>query len=124
MPNKNNLIPGAKNPFSKENQPSPEAKSRGKKKAALLRNVAKQLVGPGLKSDLKPIANYLGIEIEDIDLELAMHMMQMKKALKENDTIAYNAVMNRILGKAKEDVTVTSKNNSIDINIINGRKKK
>ena len=125
MAKEDNLKPGNVHGkgFTSENQPTTDAKIRGKKKAALLKNVAKQLVGGGVKEALIPLAEYLEIDIDSIDLEMAMHMKQMELALKKGDTVAYNSVMNRLLGKPKEDVTVTNKKTSIDINIVKGRKK-
>ena len=99
--------------FSKDSQPSGEAKSRGKKKAKLIKDIATQIVKGGVKDALKPLAVYLGLEIDEINLETVM-------AIKNGDTNAYNAVMNRIAGRAKEFIDHTTNGENIQpTNIIN-----
>ena len=98
---KSNIKPsdGVSTRFSSENQPSPEAKSEGKRKGILLRAIASQLVSGQAKEALKPLAEYLEIDIDEIDLETAMHLKQMELAIKKGDTKAYNAVLDRLNGK-------------------------
>jgi len=106
--------------FSKDLQPSGAAKSLGKKKAKLIKDIASQIVKGGVKDALKPLAVYLGLNVEEINLETVMHLKQMEKAIKEGDTNAYNAVMNRIAGKAKEFIDHTTNGENIQpTNIIN-----
>ena len=106
--------------FTSDSQPSGEAKSRGKKKAKLIKDIATQIVKGGVKDALKPLANYLGLEIDQINLETVMHLKQMEKAIKNGDTNAYNAVMNRIAGRAKEFIDHTTNGENIQpTNIIN-----
>lgn len=106
--------------FSKTSQPSGEAKSNGKKKAKLIKEIATQIVQGGVKDALKPLAIYLGLEIDEINLETVMHLKQMEKAINDGDTNAYNAVMNRIAGKAKEFIDHTTNGENIQpTNIIN-----
>lgn len=106
MPNKNIKEAGKKTRFSSDNQPTGKAKSNGKKKALLLREFAKQLVTGQLKDNVKPIAEQLGIDIETVNVEMALHMSQLQKAIVSGDTMAYNSVLNRILGKVKEHIEV------------------
>jgi len=106
--------------FSKDSQPTGKAKSEGKKKAKLIKDIAKQIVKGGVKDALKPLAEYLGLEVDEINLETVMHLKQMEKAINDGDTNAYNAVMNRIAGKAKEFIDHTTNGENIQpTNIIN-----
>ncbi len=106
--------------FSVENQPTGDAKSEGKKKAKLIKSIANQIVKGGVKDALVPLAEYLGLEVDEINLETVMHLKQMEKAIKDGDTNAYNAVMNRIAGKAKEFIDHTTNGENIQpTNIIN-----
>lgn len=85
--------------FSKENQPTPEQKAAGHKRKVLLKQIAKQIVTGGFRKALVPVAEYLGVDPDQIDLETALHLKQMEKALKKGDTFAYNALMDRLKGK-------------------------
>lgn len=102
-----------KTQFTSENQPSNEAKKEGRRKSLLLKDIARQMVSGDSKEALKDLALYLGVEIERIDLETAMHLRQMEKAVKEGDTRAYNAVMDRIKGKPIQAIDLTSDSESI-----------
>jgi len=95
--------------FSTENQPTPEAKSNGKKVKKLIREIAGELLTGGAKENLKVLAVFLGLDIEQIDIETAMHLRQIEKAIKEGDTHAYNAVMDRLKGKAIQAITTEDK---------------
>lgn len=85
--------------FTSENQPTPEQKAAGHIKKTLLKQIAKQLVSGNYKDQFKQVAELLGINPDAIDLETAMHIKQMQKALVEGNTFAYNAVMDRLKGK-------------------------
>ena len=99
-----NLLKGSR--FSKDNQPIGEVKSDGKRKKSLLKDIASQLVSGASKDALLSLANYLGVEIDALDIETAMHIKQMEKALVEGDTRAYNAVMDRIKGRPIQAITI------------------
>lgn len=100
--------------FTSENQPSPEAKSAGKRRAKTL----KELLAVSVKGNDKSskvvrgmIATYLGCDpdevSDDMTLEIAMHLRQIDKAIKKGDTQAYNSVMDRAHGKAIAKTEVT-----------------
>tara|TARA_R110002167_G_scaffold81296_2_gene222664 strand:+ start:1561 stop:1932 length:372 start_codon:yes stop_codon:yes gene_type:complete len=93
--------------FTPNNQPSPEAKSKGKRKALLLKDIASKLITGESKTALEDLAKYLGVEVDSIDIETAMHLKQMEKAVKNGDTRAYNAVMDRIKGRPIQAIEVT-----------------
>lgn len=95
-----------KTQFSRENQPSSKAKSEGRKKKYLLKDISKQLLAGDSKSAMEDLARYLGVDVEQIDVETAMHLKQMEKALKDGDTKAYNAVMDRIKGKPVQAIVM------------------
>ena len=124
---KNNLKNTDKTKFSKDNQPSPEAISKGMKKASLLRSVGATIITGGVKDAVIPLAQYLGIEVDKIDIEMVMHLKQIEKAIKESDTIAYNAVMNRLKGKVPdsikfEDISEVKPNTILNFKDYNGDK--
>ena len=104
MINKTNLNNADKTKFSKENQPTPEAKSKGRKRKYLIKKIASEIVKGKAVDDLKPIAEYLGISADKIDIETLMHLKQIEKAIKDNDTKAYNSVMDRINGKPHQSI--------------------
>jgi hypothetical protein len=110
--------------FSSTNQPTKAAKVEGRRKATLIKDIAKQIVKGGVKNALKPLAEYLGLDVDEINLETVMHLKQMEKAIKEGDTASYNSVMNRIAGKVTEQIDHTSNgeklNNTTIINLGQG----
>lgn len=110
--------------FSSTNQPDPKLISKGHKRGQLIKKIASQIVKGGVREDLIPLAEYLGVDPDKIDLETLLHLTQMHKAIKEGDTSAYNAIMNRILGKPTEFVEIKSKGNSLDVTILNSKKGK
>lgn len=110
MPKEDNLKKGDPvKPFSKDYQPSGEAKSKGKLKANFLKNIAAQIVTGEFADGLIKTAKELGIEIVELDVETAMHLKQMELAMKLGDTKAYNAVLDRLNGKPHQVTEITGK---------------
>ena len=94
-------------PFSKENQPSPEAKSQGKQVAKTLREF---LMMPLKKGKLTKefdkflnecVTNY-GIPKEQVNVRLFMEMRIASMAVK-GDVQAYKALLDRAIGKPREE---------------------
>lgn len=93
--------------FSKENQPSPEAKSQGKQVAKTLREF---LMMPLKKGKLTKefdkflnecVTNY-GIPKEQVNVRLFMEMRIASMAVK-GDVQAYKALLDRAIGKPREE---------------------
>ena len=107
MDRKDNLRKG--NPdfvFSKENQPSPKAKSEGHKRKKALKDLADALISGDRLEKCKVIANKVGIDLKDGEytLDIAMTLRQIEKAFDEGDTRAYQAAMDRLLGKPPQQI--------------------
>ena len=111
MPKKDNLK--NRNKFTSDRQPSRLNKRMGHKKKLFLKDIAKQIVKGDAVNDLKPIAEYLGITENEIDVETLMHLKQISKAIKKGDTTAYNAVMDRLKGKAAQEIDHTTNGENI-----------
>lgn len=109
--NDKNLKKGnKKTQFSSENQPSAKAKSEGIKKKYLLKDISNQLLQGDSKKAMESLAEYMGVDVDRIDVELAMHLKMMERALKEGDVKAYNSVMDRIKGKPVQAITMEELN--------------
>lgn len=105
MDKNNNLKKGNKETqFTSDNQPSKEAKIEGKKKKKLFKNIADQLVSGDSKKSLEALAVYLGVSIDELDIETAMHLKLIEKVFKDGDTRAYTAIMDRLKGKPLQEV--------------------
>lgn len=99
-----------KTQFSTENQPSPDAKKEGWAKKRALKQLAESLIdGQSLETSRK-IAQKLGLSLDDSDFtfEVILTLRQAIKAMDKGDTSAYNAVMDRMIGKPKQELDVTS----------------
>lgn len=94
------------NSFSKDNQPSSESKRQGKKRKRLLKDLAQALVTGDRLEKCKAIAEKVGLDLTDDEytLELGMTLKQIERAYDEGDTRAYQAAMDRMLGKPKQYV--------------------
>lgn len=103
MPGGNKNIKGTDgNTFSAENQPSPESKSKGRKESEAFKKIAKTMIRPNatINEILEVVKVCFGIEPgQEISVETLMHLKQMEKAVKDGDTRAYIAVMDRLKGK-------------------------
>ena len=101
------------NSFTSENQPSGEAKSLGKLKKRALKDLANALISGDRLDKCKFIAEKVGLDLsdEEFTLEIAMTLKQIERALDEGDTKAFNAAMDRLLGKPKQEIEM--KNNTI-----------
>lgn len=91
-------------PFSKENQPTPEAKKKGWAKKRLLKDIAESIVSGDMKDIASKLAKTFGLEVKEIDLATLADLRQLEKAVKTGDTRAYNAVMDRLRGKPKQSI--------------------
>jgi len=90
--------------FTSENQPSGEAKSQGHKRKKALKDLADALINGERLDKLKVTANKVGIDLEDNEftLDIAMTLKQIEKAFDEGDTRAYQAAMDRLMGKPNQ----------------------
>lgn len=107
MDRKDNLRKG--NPdfvFSKDNQPSSQAKSDGHKRKKALKDLADALISGERLEKCKVIAKKVGIDLKDGEytLDIAMTLRQIEKAFDEGDTRAYQAAMDRLLGKPPQQI--------------------
>ena len=93
-------------PFSKENQPSPKAKSDGHKRKKALKDLADALISGDRLEKCKLIAKKVGIDLKDGEytLDIAMTLRQIENAFDEGDTRAYQAAMDRLLGKPPQQI--------------------
>jgi len=99
---------GEKTQFSKESQPTPEAKSEGWKKRRTLKELADALLNLKGIEKAKETAIAVGMDLSDDEftLEIVMTLRQIEKALKKGDTPAYNAAMDRMVGKPLASIEV------------------
>jgi hypothetical protein len=115
-PGRNGVIPpDPKNPFSKEYQPSSEAKKKGwakKKTAQELAKAVLELSFKGMKDSglKKTAAEYFGIPEKVLTVEMMLLFRQAEKAIQKADTQAFNAIMDRAFGKPKEKVELGGAN--------------
>ena len=65
----------------------------------------------------KLAANHFGISEDDVTFEIGMHYKQIEAALKEGNTFAYNAFMNRALGMPKQVTEEIGTGTVINVNI-------
>ena len=111
---------GEETQFTKENQPTSEAKSAGRKRVRDLKQLAAMLLNGEGVDRAKLTAKQVGINLEDDEytLEIVMTLRQVEKALKKGDTRAYNAAMDRMRGKAPANLDITTGGESINIPLI------
>ena len=92
--------------FSKEYQPSPEAKKEGWRRKRVLKDLATSLIGGGSLSKAKKMAEQIGVDLSDdeFSVDIVLTLRQIGKALKDGDTRAYSAAMDRMIGRPTQPV--------------------
>lgn len=86
--------------FSKEYQPSGEAKSAGHRKKRMLKELLEAtFIGPKRSKVKMKAAEYLGVDPESLTVEDLLHFKQIEIAISKGNTFAYQAVMDRAYGK-------------------------
>ncbi len=111
--------------FSADSQPSGENKGKGRLKKYRGRDLLKTILamdfkgmGPEFKNKL---ADYYGLDAEEITNEGALILSQLITAIQKGDTFAFNAIMDRAYGKPKELMEFRAPNNpTFQIEIANG----
>lgn len=98
--------------FSKENQPSKAVRRKGQYKRKLIKDIAGMAINGDPLDKALATAKQIGVEFEQITVEIAMTLKQIEKAISEGDTSAYNAAMDRLVGKPTQ--TVNSNVNVIE----------
>ena len=96
--------------FTSERQPSPKAKSQGKKKAILQRELGNLIVGGASADKIISKAQSLGIELDKKDLTVitTMFLRMIEKVLAKGDVGAFNALMDRFAGKPSQSMDITT----------------
>lgn len=93
--------------FTKDNQPSPEAKKAGKFRAKTLREFLSMAVTdkmtPEFERIVKSICKIYGVERSVIDHKLLIELSIAKRAIKEGDESAYKTLMERAFGKPRTE---------------------
>lgn len=102
---------GKDSQFSKENQPDPKLKSEGWQKRRELRELANALITGEALDKAKGTALRVGINLSDKEytIEMILTLRQIEKALTKGDTRAYNAAMDRMVGKPIAIIDVEAK---------------
>jgi len=97
--------------FTTDNQPSPQAKSEGKRKKRQLKELAEALITGEAKNKAKEIAESLGIDLSEAEynLQIIMTLKQIQIAIEQGDSRAYSVALDRILGKPKQTTELTGK---------------
>ena len=105
------------NTFSSDNQPTPEAKSEGKRKKRLLKDLANALVSGERLNKCKAIAEKVGLDLidDEFTLEIAMTLKQIEIALDNGDTRAFSAAMDRLIGKPEQFIKQTNIDTTIQV---------
>lgn len=96
--------------YSAEYQPAPEAKSAGKQKKKLLKDVLNAALNPKGEHAkmIAACAEYMEKDAGEITLADLMHFRQAQKAISKQDTFAYQAVMDRAYGKPENKTTLAN----------------
>lgn len=95
--------PANRKTFSKDYQPSPEAKKAGQRRTYALRELLGLSTGKvfaGSKTDYRALtAQYFGIEDKEVTVKMVMEFRQIEKAVLKGDTQAFSVIMDRAYGK-------------------------
>jgi hypothetical protein len=97
-------------PFTKDNQPSNEAKKEGQQRKKLLKDVLNAALNPKGEHAkmIAACAEYLEKDAGSVTLADLMHFRQAQKAISKQDTFAYQAVMDRAYGKPENKTTLAN----------------
>lgn len=107
------VIPGGeKTQFSSLRQPTTEQRKEGwrrKRRGAELARAVLDLYFRGKENSKlkKEAAEYFDVPIDDISVEAMMLFKQVQRAMERGDTAAFNAVMDRAFGKAKQPTEIS-----------------
>lgn len=112
-------------PFTKDSQPSPEAKKAGWAKRLKGQELAKAVLELAFKgaskSELKKeAALYYNVSESEITVEMMLLFRQAEKAIDKSDTYAFNSIMDRAFGKPKEKIEAKT-DNKITLEIVRGK---
>lgn len=96
--------PPKEHQFTADKQPPPDAKRAGwdkKKKGKEMLQALMEVAfkGSATSTMKRDVADYFGIPVEDINVEIMMAMRQCEKAIKNSDTAAFNTIWDRVHGK-------------------------
>lgn len=95
-------------PFTAENQPTSEAKKKGWARRKALKELVeftmKGKIAGSTKDYPHMTAQFYGIPVEEVSIRMIMEYRQIEKAILKADTGAFNAVMDRALGKSKQAI--------------------
>ncbi len=98
------IDPDAGVKFTKENQPSPEAKKEGWKKKKLLADISEMIASGDFAALRDKIAKLFGVVPSEVDFETLADLRQLEKAISKADTRAYNAYKDRLRGKPAQKI--------------------
>lgn len=104
--------------FTKDNQPSGEKKSEGKKKRKFTRELMKEMLNMKYKfaedSALKKqLVAAFGNDILDKPIGEVMTLMQMQKAVLKGDTAAFNSIIDQAFGRPAQAIINTDEDGNV-----------
>lgn len=113
-----NPVPKGKT-FSKDYQPTGNAKSKGKKKKRFARELVTEMLQMPYKFAAdsqvkKQLIQNFGNEIVEMTVGEVMTLQQMQKAIMKADTIAYSTLLDQAFGRVSQHVDLTSKGETIN----------
>lgn len=92
--------------FTSENQPPPESKSAGIKRKYALKTLLEMTVakpiGKKQREYFQEVANYFDCGTDEVNTKMLMEFAMMQKAIINRDPKAYQVVMDRAYGKARQ----------------------